>query len=247
VVVTALFFLFARSQRRCLFRLSHLQEEERSSPAIVCSLGGGLRADAACVIRRSRKKEGLSFPFSQKPTSFSLSFFRSFLPLISKKKLHLHENKTKKIIFVRHGEHAYLNDTDTPCMSEIGMARAVMLTRYLARPDAPKGVLPPTMVYAMNGNTKESDPLTVRPINSAIPIVVSKRIARDKFVTRFGQRTPADVAASMLSEGRGEVVLNIWLHWEVPPMINFMGVPVTGWNNDNLDEETQATYKVRRR
>lgn len=203
------------------------------------------------MIRRSRKKEGL-FSLSLKNPPLSPSVFLSFFPssYLKKKKnlhLHLHENKTKKIIFVRHGEHAYLNDTDTPCMSEIGMARAVMLTRYLARPDAPKGVLPPTMVYAMNGNTKESDPPTVRPINSAIPFVVSKKIARDKFVTRFGQRTPADVAASMLSEGRGEVVLNIWLHWEVPPMINFMGVPVTGWNNDNLDEETQATYKVRRR
>ena len=184
------------------------------------------------------------FPFSlfsqqkKKKSVNSLTFLHLHLHL------HLHKNKTK-IIFVRHGEHAYLNDTDTPCMSEVGMARAVMLTRYLSRPDAPKGVLPPTMVYAMNGNTKESDPPTVRPINSAIPYVVAKKIARDKFVTRFGQRTPADVAASMLSEGKGEVVLNIWLHWEVPPMINFMGVPVTGWNNDNLDEETQATYKVR--
>ena len=130
-------------------------------------------------------------------------------------------------------------------MSDIGMARAVMLTRYLTRPDAPRGVLAPTMVYAMNGDMKEDDPRTVRPINSAIPYVVSRRIPRDRFVTRFGQRTPADVAASMLSEGKGQVILNIWLHWEVPPMINFLGVPVTGWNNENLDEETQATYKVR--
>ena len=47
----------------------------------------------------------------------------------------------KQIIFVRHGEHAYLNDTDTPCMSDIGMARAVMIPRYLTRPDAPRGVV----------------------------------------------------------------------------------------------------------
>ena len=47
----------------------------------------------------------------------------------------------KQIIFVRHGEHAYLNDTDTPCMSDIGMARAVMFPRYLTRPDAPRGVV----------------------------------------------------------------------------------------------------------
>lgn len=132
-------------------------------------------------------------------------------------------------------------------MSSSGMARAIMLTRYLTKPDAPKGVLPPTLVYAMNGDMKEDDPRTVRPINTAIPYVVSRRIPRDRFVTKFGQRTPADVAASMLSEGKGQVILNVWLHWEVPPMINFMGVPVTGWNNDNLDEETQATYKVKRR
>ena len=47
----------------------------------------------------------------------------------------------KQIVFVRHGEHAFLNETDTPCMSDIGMARAVMLPRYLSRPDAPKGVV----------------------------------------------------------------------------------------------------------
>ena len=130
-------------------------------------------------------------------------------------------------------------------MSEIGMARSLMLVRYLSsKPDSPKGVLPPTMVYAMNGNTKESDPLSVRPINSAIPIVVSRKIPRERFVTRFGQRVPADVAASMLSEGKGQVILNVWLHWEVPPMLNFMGIPVTGWNNDDLDEGTKATYKV---
>ena len=95
----------------------------------------------------------------------------------------------------------------------------------------------------MNGNTKEDDPRTVRPINSAIPFVVAKKIPREKFITKFAQRTPADVAASMLSEGNGQVILNIWLHWEVPPMMNFMGVPVTGWNNENLNEETQASYK----
>ena len=47
----------------------------------------------------------------------------------------------KQIIFVRHGEHAYLNDTDTPCMSDIGMARAVALPLYLSKPDAPRGVV----------------------------------------------------------------------------------------------------------
>jgi len=189
----------------------------------------------------------------------------------------------KQIIFVRHGEHAYLNDTDTPCMSDIGMARAVMFPRYLTRPDAPRGVvsfflsaflfgffflgkeknsktqklknpktqtnlshqLSPTLVYAMDGDTKEDDPRTVRPINSAIPYVISKRIAPERFIRKFGQRTPADVAASMLSEGGGQVILNVWLHWEVPAMLCWMGVPITGWNSVSLDEETQATYKVR--
>lgn len=76
-----------------------------------------------------------------------------------------------------------------------------MLTRYLTQPDAPRGVLTPNVVYAMNGNTKESDPPTVRPINTAIPFVVTQRISPEKFVTKFGQRTPADVAASMLELG----------------------------------------------
>jgi hypothetical protein len=41
------------------------------------------------------------------------------------------------------------------------------------------------------------------------------------------------------------VILNVWLHWECPAIMNFMGIPTTGWNNNNLDEETKATYKVR--
>ena len=97
----------------------------------------------------------------------------------------------------------------------------------------------------MDGDTKEDDPRTVRPINSAIPYVISKRIAPERFIRKFGQRTPADVAASMLSEGGGQVILNVWLHWEVPAMLCWMGVPITGWNSVSLDEETQATYKVR--
>jgi len=105
--------------------------------------------------------------------------------------------------------------------------------------------LSPTLVYAMDGDTKEDDPRTVRPINSAIPYVISKRIAPERFIRKFGQRTPADVAASMLSEGGGQVILNVWLHWEVPAMLCWMGVPITGWNSVSLDEETQATYKVR--
>jgi hypothetical protein len=76
-----------------------------------------------------------------------------------------------------------------------------MLTRYLTQPDAPRGVLTPNVVYAMDGNTATADPPTVRTINTAIPFVVSQRIPPERFVTTFGQKRPADVAAAMLAEG----------------------------------------------
>ena len=75
----------------------------------------------------------------------------------------------KQIIFVRHGEHAYLNDTDTPCMSDIGMARAVMFPRYLTRPDAPRGVVSfflSAFLFGFFFLGKEKNSKTQKPKNS---------------------------------------------------------------------------------
>lgn len=40
----------------------------------------------------------------------------------------------------------------TPCLSQHGMARSLMLAQYLAgKAGAPPGLKAPTLVYAMNG------------------------------------------------------------------------------------------------
>lgn len=58
----------------------------------------------------------------------------------------------KQIIFVRHGQHASIMGKQTPCLSQHGMARSLMLAQYLAgKAGAPPGLKAPTLVYAMNG------------------------------------------------------------------------------------------------
>ena len=67
--------------------------------------------------------------------------------------------RIKQIIFVRHGEHGRLLDKPTPCLSEVGVGRAMMLSEYFDR--APPGVRKPTRVYAMNGSTHQAVPPSV--------------------------------------------------------------------------------------
>lgn len=58
----------------------------------------------------------------------------------------------KQIIFVRHGQHASIMGNRTPCLSQHGMGRALMLAQYLSGKDgSPPGLKAPTLVYAMNG------------------------------------------------------------------------------------------------
>lgn len=40
----------------------------------------------------------------------------------------------------------------------------------------------------------------------------------------------------MLKEGAGETIVVVWLHWDSVGMLNYLGVPVTGWNDFNLDK-----------
>ena len=40
----------------------------------------------------------------------------------------------------------------------------------------------------------------------------------------------------MLKEGAGETIVGVWLHWDSVGMLNYLGVPVTGWNDFNLDK-----------
>ena len=66
----------------------------------------------------------------------------------------------KQVIFVRHGEHGEILDKPTPCLSEVGMGRGMMLSRYFD--EGPPGVKKPTMIFAMNGSTTKATPPSVR-------------------------------------------------------------------------------------
>jgi hypothetical protein len=87
-----------------------------------------------------------------------------------------------------------------------------MLMRYFTdKGAAPPGVLSPTYVYAMDGDTKEATPKSVRPINTAIPYVIAKKLAPSHFNHNFTQKEPAVVARDMLDNRGGEVLLIVWL------------------------------------
>ena len=76
----------------------------------------------------------------------------------------------------------------------------------------------------------------MRCINTAIPYMVTHKVPRSKFNTNFTQGEPARVAAAMLEEGAGETIVVVWLHWDSVGMLNYLGVPVTGWNDFDLDK-----------
>lgn len=76
----------------------------------------------------------------------------------------------------------------------------------------------------------------MRCINTAIPYVITHKIAPSHFVRNFTQGEPAVVAASMLERGAGETIVVVWLHWDSVGMLNYLGVPVSGWNDFNLDK-----------
>jgi hypothetical protein len=64
-----------------------------------------------------------------------------------------------------------------------------MLMRYFTeKRAAPPGVLSPTYVYAMDGDTKEATPKSVRPINTAIPYVIAKKLVPSHFNHNFTQK-----------------------------------------------------------
>lgn len=191
-----------------------------ASPACLCWLG----ADRATNAPPQKKKHSLSSAPWPLPANASAKLAA-----------------IKQIIFVRHGQHGDILGKDTPCLSELGAAHAMMLTQYLDD-HRPAGVKKPTMVYAMNGSTTAAIPPTVRCVNTAVPYVVMNKIPKAKFNTAFTQQEPAHVAADMLDSAAGETVLNIWLHWEAVYMLNYMGIPTTGWNDFDLDAKTKDDY-----
>jgi hypothetical protein len=79
-------------------------------------------------------------------------------------------------------------------------------------------------------------PFQVRCINTAIPYFVTHKLPPSKFNRGYTQGEPATVAAAMLKEGAGETIVVVWLHWDSVGMLNYLGVPVTGWNDFNLDK-----------
>ena len=91
-------------------------------------------------------------------------------------------------------------------------------------------------LFLSHSSTPEAVPPSVRCVNSAIPYVVSAKIPRSKFITKFTQKEPAIVAADMLTRGAGETIVSVWLHWEAVSQLNYMGLPTTGWNGENLDK-----------
>lgn len=121
----------------------------------------------------------------------------------------------KQLTFVRHGEHhPDVNGTASMCLSERGVSRGLMLARYFDRKVAPKGVLQPTMVLAMNGTTEKADPPSVRPINTAVPYVVTHGIPLSRYIRDFTQTEANRVADYVLANGTGQVVLFVWQHWD---------------------------------
>lgn len=179
----------------------------------------------------------------------------------------------KQLTFVRHGEHhPDVNGTASMCLSERGVSRGLMLARYFDRNVAPKGVLKPTMVLAMNGTTEKADPPSVRPINTAVPFVVTHGIPPSRYIRDFTQTEANRVADYVLANGTGQVVLFVWQHWDgacvrekekereaacqshshtkrgpliqftALDIINALGVPLVGWNNYNLSAPTDNVY-----
>lgn len=118
----------------------------------------------------------------------------------------------------------------------------MMLARYFDKGVAPKGVLKPTFVLAMNGTTLAAIPMSVRPINTAVPYVVAHGIPPSKFIRHFTQQEAQTVADYVLEHGAGETLLFVWQHWDALDVINTLGVPVPGWNNRNLSQPTQNVY-----
>ena len=94
----------------------------------------------------------------------------------------------------------------------------------------------PTSPTPHHSSTPEAVPPSVRCVNSAIPYVVSAKIPRSKFIPKFTQKEPAIVAKDMLQRGAGETIVSVWLHWEAVDQMNYMGLPTTGWNGENLDK-----------
>lgn len=76
----------------------------------------------------------------------------------------------------------------------------------------------------------------MRCVNTALPYVISNKIPRSRFITNYTQKEPAVVAADMLTRGAGQTIVSIWLHWEAVSQLNYLGVPVTGWNDYDLDK-----------
>jgi len=160
-------------------------------------------------------------------------------------------SRVAQITLVRHGEHAHLGSEGTPCLSEVGVARAGALAAW-AR-DPPRGLLARVdAVVAMNGTT--GDPPSVRPINSAVPTVVAFRVPPGRFVRAWSQWDSLAAARAVLDQGAappptgrasdGSAVLVVWFHWGLVAVLNALGVPTTGWNAQSLDDATSEAYNA---
>jgi len=168
-------------------------------------------------------------------------------------------SRVGQVVLVRHGEHAHLGPVGTPCLSEVGVARAGVLVDWLRKP--PRGGLVARVdaVAAMNGTG--GDPPSVRPIDSAVPAVLAWRVPQARFDRRWGQWDSLAAARAILDLGAappagrrggggggpggpGSAVLVVWFHWGLVAILNALGVPTTGWNAASLDGPTTEAYNA---